>query len=70
METQILRTQVAGVNVHKEMLAITVLRGAADAEPEVIQFECSTFTQKLIDCGRKLLDLGVRQDDLEGPTRS
>ena len=40
-----IRTHVAGVDVHKEILAITVLRGKADEAPEVIQFECKTFTE-------------------------
>ena len=31
-----IRTYVAGVDVHKEVLAISVLRGDADAESEVI----------------------------------
>ncbi len=37
---QALRTRVAGVDVHKEILAITALIGDADKEPsfEPIQF--------------------------------
>lgn len=62
---QALRTSVAGVDVHKEMLAITVLRGAADAEPEVLQFECATFTEDLMACGVKLLELGVTDVAME-----
>lgn len=42
---QALKTHVAGVDVHKEILAITVLLGAADAEPEALELECSTFTE-------------------------
>ena len=38
-----LRSRVAGVDVHKEILAITVLIGDADSEPVVHQFECSTL---------------------------
>ena len=60
-----LRTHVAGVDVHKEILAITVLRGAADQEPEVIQFECNTFTEDLMACGQKLLELGVQEVAME-----
>ena len=60
-----IRTHVAGVDVHKEVLAITVLRGDADAEPEVIQFPCKTFTEDLIGCGRRLLDLDVREVAME-----
>lgn len=60
-----LRTHVAGVDVHKEVLAITVLIGDADKEPEVKQFECSTFTEDLMKCGHQLLDLGVREVAME-----
>lgn len=60
-----LRTHVAGVDVHKEMLAITVLRGKANEVPEVLQFECQTFTEDLIACGQKLLQLGVKDVVLE-----
>jgi transposase len=62
---QALRTHVAGVDVHKEVLAITVLRGNGDAEPEVIQFECNTFTEDLMACGVKLLELGVTEVAME-----
>ena len=49
-----IRTHVAGVDVHKEIIVITVLVGDADLEPAVHQFECSTFTEDLIKCGLKL----------------
>jgi len=62
---QPLRTHVAGVDVHKEILAVTVLRGAVDAEPEIIQFESNTFTEDLMACGQKLLDYGVREVAME-----
>lgn len=60
-----LRTHVAGVDVHKEMLAITIMIGAGDEDPRVEQLECSTFTDDLIACGRVLLDKGVREVALE-----
>jgi len=59
------RTHVAGVDVHKGMLAITVLRGAAGDVPEVLQFECQTFTEDLMACGQKLLELGVKDVAME-----
>ena len=62
---QILHPIVAGVDVHQKMLAITVLKGPADAEPEVIQMECATFTDDLIACGMKLLELGVKEVAME-----
>ena len=62
---QPLRTHVAGVDVHKEVLAITVLRGGLDSDPEVIQFECNTFTEDLMACGQKLLEFGVREVAME-----
>lgn len=60
-----IRTHVAGVDVHKEVLAITVVRGTADADPEVMQFECKTFTEDLMACGVKLLELGIRDVVME-----
>jgi transposase len=60
-----LRTKVAGVDVHKEMLAITVLVGEADSEPEVYQFECQTFTQDLMKAGLKFRELKVSEVVME-----
>jgi transposase len=60
-----LRTHVAGVDVHKEMLAITVLIGDPESEPKVTQFECSTFTDELMKCGIKLKEMGVRDVVME-----
>ena len=60
-----LRTHVAGVDVHKEILAITVLIGDAESEPSVHQFECSTFTDDLMKCGLKLKAFGVREVVME-----
>jgi transposase len=54
-----LKTHVAGVDVHKEILAITVLIGASDAEPMAQHFECRTFTDDLMAMGLKLKELGV-----------
>src|SRR5580698_2374193 len=54
-----LKTHVVGVDVHKEILAITVLIGSPDAEPEAHQFECSTFTEDLMAMGLRLKELGV-----------
>jgi transposase len=60
-----IRTHVAGIDVHKEKLAITVLRGKADEMPEVIQFECNTFTEDLMACAQKLLELGIKEVAME-----
>jgi transposase len=60
-----LKTCVAGVDVHKEILAITVLSGAADEEPVATQLECSTFTEDLMAMGLKLKDLGVTDVAME-----
>lgn len=62
---QALRTHVAGVDVHKEVLAITVIRGEAKAKPEVFQFSCETFTEDLMACGLKLLEMGIKDVALE-----
>ena len=60
-----IRTHVAGVDVHKAKLSITVLHGVADEKPEEYQFECATFTEDLIKAGQKLLDMGVREVAME-----
>jgi transposase len=60
-----LRSHVAGVDVHKEILAITVLIGDADSEPVAHQFECSTFTDDLMKCGLKLKEYGVKEVVME-----
>ena len=62
---QTLRTHVAGIDVHKKMLAITVLCGNVEDEPSEAQFECGTFTEDLIVAGQKLLDMGVKEAVLE-----
>lgn len=54
-----LKTHVAGVDVHKEILAITTLVGAPDEEPTAQHFECSTFTEDLMAMGLKLKELGI-----------
>ena len=60
-----LRTNVAGVDVHKDVLAITVLKGAADAVSEEFQFTSKTFTEDLVKTGQKLLDMEVREVAME-----
>ncbi len=60
-----MRTHVAGVDVHKEVLAITVLIGDRDSEPQVEQFECLTFTEELMKCGIKLKEMGVKDVVME-----
>src|SRR5690606_8545598 len=56
---------VAGVDVHKKILAITVLIGDGNVSPMIERFECSTFTDDLIAMGRKFLDLGVKDVAME-----
>ena len=60
-----LKTHVAGVDVHKEVLAITVLIGKTDEEPVATQFECATFTEDLMKCGLRLKDMGVTDVAME-----
>lgn len=59
VKVKALRTHVAGVDVHKEILAITVVIGGAEEEPRIEQLECSTFTDDLIACGIILKEKGV-----------
>lgn len=65
MNLHAMRTHVAGVDVHKEILVISVLIGKADEEPRLEQFECSTFTDDLMKCGLKLKELGIRHVAME-----
>lgn len=60
-----IRTHVAGVDVHKDIIVISVLVGDAASEPVVHQFECSTFTEDLIKCGLKLREYGVKEIVME-----
>ena len=60
-----IRTHVAGVDVHKEILAITVLIGDRDSEPTVEQFECTTFIEELMKCGIRLKEIGVKDVVME-----
>jgi transposase len=60
-----LRTHVAGVDVHKDILAISTMIGEADQEPRVEHFECSTMTDDLKAMGLVLLEKGVRDVAME-----
>ena len=57
-------SRVAGVDIGKEELAITVLI-EEDGQTIKHQFECKTFTDDLIRTGQKLLDLGVKHVAME-----
>ena len=54
---KVFRTHVAGVDVHKNVLVITVLRGEAGTEPEKLSIECQTFTEDLQVCGQRTFGL-------------
>lgn len=54
-----LRTHVAGVDVHKDMLVITIMIGAGDEDAVVEHLECSTMTDDLRACGLLLKERGV-----------
>jgi transposase len=58
-------THVAGVDVHKEILAITALIGRADEKPKAEHWTCSTYTQDLEECGKKLLSMGIHHVAME-----
>jgi transposase len=62
---EVIKTHVAGVDVHNEVLAITVMTGNSDAEPKVEQFECLTFTEELMKCGIKLKEMGIKDVVME-----
>lgn len=60
-----LRTHVAGVDVHKDMLAITIMIGAGDEDPKVDHLECSTMSDDLKAMGIVLKEKGVRDVAME-----
>ena len=60
-----LKTHVAGVDVHKDILAITIMIGAGDEDPKVEHLECSTMTDDLRACGIILRDKGVTDVAME-----
>lgn len=62
---QALRTHVAGVDVHKDILAITIMIGDGDQDPEVEYFECKTMTEDLQAMGIVLRDKGVKDVAME-----
>ena len=62
---QVLKTHVAGVDVHKAILAITILIGDADKEPTFEQFSCETFTEDLMAMGLILKEKGVTEVAME-----
>jgi transposase len=62
----VLLTKVAGIDVHKDKLAITILKGESDRKKcNVEQFECLTFTEDLKNCAKKLLKKGVKHVAME-----
>lgn len=54
-----LKTHVAGVDVHKDVLAITIMIGSGDEDPRLEHLECSTMTDDLRACGIVLREKGV-----------
>ena len=60
-----LKTHVAGVDVHKDMLAITIMIGSGDEDAIVEHLECSTMTDDLKACGLVLKEKGVRDVAME-----
>lgn len=60
-----LRTHVAGVDVHKDMLAITIMIGKGDEDPSIEHFECSTMTDDLRAMGIVLREKGVTSVAME-----
>ena len=56
---EVFKTRVAGVDVHKEILAITVVTGEPESIPQIQQFSCTTFTEDLMKCGLRLKEMNV-----------
>lgn len=62
---QAMRTRVAGVDVHKAILAITVMIGDGNEEPKIEQFTCDTFSEDLMAMGLVLKERGVSEVAME-----
>lgn len=62
---QALRTRVAGVDVHKAILAITTLIGEGHEEPKAEQFSCDTFTEDLMAMAIILKEKGITEVAME-----
>ena len=60
-----LKTHVAGVDVHKDILAIAIVIGEGDTDPTVEYLECSTMTDDLRACGIILKEKGVKDVAME-----
>ncbi len=60
-----LRTHVAGVDVHKDLLAISIMIGDGNEDPKVEHLECSTMTADLLACGMTLIEKGVKDVAME-----
>lgn len=56
---------VAGVDVHKRVLVITALVEDAEGKEKKHVLKCSTMTEDLRQCARKLVELGVRHTAME-----
>lgn len=61
----VLIPNVAGIDVHKDILVITTLKGGPGEKVKVEQFSCPTFTNDLRDCAQKLLSQGIRHVAME-----
>lgn len=59
------RTHVAGADIHKDIIVITALIGEFNRKPEVIQFECKTFTEDLVEAAIKLREMGIQEVTME-----
>ncbi|MBF0300980.1 MAG: IS110 family transposase [Oligoflexia bacterium] len=56
---------VAGVDVHKDFLSISVITGGRNGEEIMETWECSTFTDDLATAGKKILSLGAKHVAME-----
>jgi transposase len=62
---QAILTKVAGVDVHKRLLVISTVIGAAHEEPKIELLETNTYTEDLELCGQKLRQMGVTHIAME-----
>jgi transposase len=62
---QAVLSHVAGVDVHKEILVICALVEQPDGSLKKQFLECSTMTEDLAECGKKLVSLGIKHIAME-----
>ena len=63
---ELLLNAVAGVDVHKKQITVTsLIKDPNTGKIKKETWESGTFTKDLVKCGRKLLEMGIRDVAME-----